>query len=149
MRQKKLQKNFNQFFKKIRGDYYENYSKKDEIVADPKLFLSALLERLKKENRSTNENIKSKIAEIKEEFKKSVTNHLEGVRNNIPLHTGFIVETIVDSIKKDAIVVTDVGNSQMWGRYYFPLNHTESYMQSGVWNAMVEKWKNAQEKKYI
>ncbi|MFL2932446.1 MAG: thiamine pyrophosphate-binding protein [bacterium] len=114
----------------------ENYSKKDEIVADPKLFLSALLERLKKENRSTNEDIKSKIAKIKENFKESVTNHLEGVRNNIPLHTGFIVETIVDSIKKDAIVVTDVGNSQMWGRYYFPLNHTESYMQSGVWNAM-------------
>ena len=114
----------------------ENYSNKDEIVADPKLFLSALLERLQKEEKRTNESIKSEIAKIRNDFKKSVSTHLDGVRDNTPLHTGFIVESIVDIIEKSAIVVTDVGNSQMWGRYYFPLNHTESYMQSGVWNAM-------------
>ncbi len=114
----------------------ENYTRKDEIVADPKLFLEALLERIRGEERPPNEELKRDIAGIRAEYQKSVRAHLDGHREEKPVHPGFIVESIAGAVGPDAIVISDVGNCQMWGRYYLPLTGPESYMQSGVWNAM-------------
>jgi len=114
----------------------ENYSRKDEIVADPKLFLSALLERLRGEERPVNEEVKGELALIRSEFKKAASSYLADGRDDMPLHPGFIVETVGGMIDSDAVVVTDVGNCQMWGRYYIPITNPESFLQSGVWNAM-------------
>ncbi|MDP6278641.1 MAG: thiamine pyrophosphate-binding protein [Nitrospinota bacterium] len=114
----------------------ENYSRKDEIVADPKLFLAALLERLKGESRPGGEEVKREIARIRAEFRESVRTFIDGDRDDVPVHPGFIVETIAKTIAPDAVVVSDVGNCQMWGRYYLPLTNPESFLQSGVWNAM-------------
>ena len=114
----------------------ENYARKDEIVADPKLFLGALLERIRGEERPPNEELKKDIAGIRAEYQKSVRAHLDGHREEKPVHPGFIVESIAGAVAPDAIVISDVGNCQMWGRYYLPLTGPESYMQSGVWNAM-------------
>lgn len=114
----------------------ENYSRKDEIVADPKLFLSALLKRLKGEARPVNEEVKGEIARIRSEFKEAVSAYLDGGRDETPVHPGFIVETVAGMIDLDAVVVSDVGNCQMWGRFYLPITNPESFLQSGVWNAM-------------
>jgi acetolactate synthase-1/2/3 large subunit len=114
----------------------EHYSKKDEIVADPKLFLAALLERVRGEERPPNEALKREIAGIRTEYREAVRAHLDGHRDETPVHPGFIIESIAGVLGPDAIVISDVGNCQMWGRYYLQLDHPESYMQSGVWNAM-------------
>jgi acetolactate synthase-1/2/3 large subunit len=114
----------------------EHYSKKDEFVADPRLFMTLLLERMSKESRPVNEELKSEIARIRTEYRAAVRAHLDDSRDNVPVHPGFIIESIADWVDPDAVVVSDVGNSQMWGRYYLPIKHSESFMQSGVWNAM-------------
>ncbi|MBT4093103.1 MAG: thiamine pyrophosphate-binding protein, partial [Nitrospinaceae bacterium] len=114
----------------------EHYSKKDEFVADPKLFMTLLLERMSKESRPPNEELKSEIARIRTEYRTAVRAHLDGSRDNVPVHPGFIIESIADWVGPDDVVVSDVGNSQMWSRYYIPIHHHESLMQSGVWNAM-------------
>ncbi|MFC1490977.1 thiamine pyrophosphate-binding protein [Nitrospinota bacterium] len=114
----------------------ENYSRKDEIVADPKLFLSALVERLRSEAHPVNEDLKREIARIRTEFKEAVRSHLDGSRSEKPVHPGVILETIGSVIAPDTIVISDVGNCQMWARYYLPITHSESFLQSGVWNAM-------------
>ncbi|MEE9240782.1 MAG: thiamine pyrophosphate-binding protein [bacterium] len=114
----------------------EHYSRKDEIVADPNLFLSALLERVRGEARPVNEELKRSLAETRAEFRESVKKHLEGSHSLKPVHSGFILETIAELVKPDTIVVSDVGNCQMWARYCLPFHNPESFMQSGVWNAM-------------
>jgi thiamine pyrophosphate-dependent acetolactate synthase large subunit-like protein len=114
----------------------EHYSRKDEIAADPKLFLAALLDRVRGEKRPVNEELKKTIAETRAEFRESVKTFLDGSRSLKPVHSGFILETISGILKPDSIVVSDVGNCQMWARYYLPFRNPESFMQSGVWNAM-------------
>jgi thiamine pyrophosphate-dependent acetolactate synthase large subunit-like protein len=91
---------------------------------------------LKGESRSGGEDVKKEIARIRGKFRESVRSHIDGGRDEVPVHPGFIVETIAKTIAPDAVVVSDVGNCQMWGRYYLPLTNPESFMQSGVWNAM-------------
>lgn len=114
----------------------EHYTRKDEIVADPKQFLSALLERVRGEERPANEALKKMLAETRAEFREAAKKFLDGSRSLKPINSGYIVETIASLLKPDSIVVSDVGNCQMWARYYLPYKNPESFMQSGVWNAM-------------
>jgi thiamine pyrophosphate-dependent acetolactate synthase large subunit-like protein len=39
-------------------------------------------------------------------------------------------------LKDDAVVASDVGNCQQWARTFRRITNPESFMQSGVWNAM-------------
>ena len=113
-----------------------NYSGENEIVADPKLFLIALWERLKDRARSTNVELRRELARQKQSLKEELDGLLENHRSSNPIHPGFLVETLASLIKRDAIVVSDVGNCAVWLRNYLPVHTPESHLQSGMWNAM-------------
>ena len=120
-------------FDDARGDAYAG---EDQIVADPKLFLRALLDRLEGESRPADEERKSDIARCKAKLKEHLHAGIKEFRSATPIHPGFLMETLVSVLARDAIVASDVGNCQMWARQYLPINTIESFMQSGVWNAM-------------
>jgi len=114
----------------------ERYRGKDQLVADPKLFLRALLDRLKDEARPVNDGLRREIASKKEMLKNALRSKTESFRSAKPIHPGFLMQTLAGCLKPSSIVVSDVGNCQMFGRYYLPIRTPLSFMQSGVWNAM-------------
>ncbi|MFC1491944.1 thiamine pyrophosphate-binding protein [Nitrospinota bacterium] len=120
-------------FDSAEDDYY---SGENQVVADPKLFLTALLERLEGKSRPADEDLKWDIARHKANLKEHLHSQIEEYGAAKPIHPGFLMETLVSSLTRDAIVVSDVGNCQIWGRYFIPINTRDSYMQSGIWNAM-------------
>ncbi len=112
------------------------YAGEDQIVADPKLFLRALLQRLEGESRPSREGLKSEIARAKAKLKEHLHAQIKEFRSAKPIHPGFLMETLAPLLAHDTIVASDVGNCQMWRRQYLPVRNPESFMQSGVWNAM-------------
>ena len=46
------------------------------------------------------------------------------------------MKALAECVKPDTIISSDVGNCQIFARYYLPLHNDLSFMQSGVWNAM-------------
>lgn len=112
------------------------YSGEDQIVADPKLFLTALLERLDGKSRPVDEERKQDIARGKAKIKEHLHAQIKEFSSAKPIHPGFLMETLASVLPNDAILACDVGNCQVWGRQYLPINNLESFMQSGIWNAM-------------
>ncbi len=112
------------------------YPGEDEVVADPKLFLGALLECLKGKSRPKDEALRREIAERRERFKEELDGLLKDYRSSKPMHPGFVIETLASVIDRDAIVVSDVGNCAVWLRNYLSVNTPESHLQSGMWNSM-------------
>ena len=111
------------------------YAGDDQIVADPKLFLRALLDRLVGEFRPPNEELKLDLTRCKAKLKEHLHAKIQEFRAAKPIHPGFLMETLAPLLAPDVIIASDVGNCQMWGRQYLPVWNPESFMQSGVWNA--------------
>ena len=113
-----------------------NYGDADEIVADPGMFLSALEEHLAEENGRAKDEVRKQIAQGKADLRRQALGVIQGHESETPVHPALLMEKLAAHIKPDAIVVSDVGNCQMFARYYVPLTNQFSFMQSGVWNAM-------------
>ncbi len=113
-----------------------HYGGADQIVADPKMFLRALEERLADESRPVNEGLREEIARGKADLRAQAANVIKGHEGDVPIHPALLMERLAAHVKPDAILVSDVGNCQMFARYYMPLRNPFSFMQSGVWNAM-------------
>lgn len=114
----------------------EHYGGADEIVADPGMFLRALEERLSGESGRADGELRAEIARGKADLRRQALRALEGRERETPIHPALLMERLAARVKPDAIVVSDVGNCQMFARYYLPLRNPFSFMQSGVWNAM-------------
>lgn len=113
-----------------------HYGGADQIVADPKMFLRALEARLAEVRRPVNEELREEIARGKADLRAQAASVVEGHERDAPIHPALLMERIAAHVKPDAILVSDVGNCQMFARYYMPLRNPFSFMQSGVWNAM-------------
>lgn len=112
------------------------YGGADEIVANPGMFLRALEERLSGESGRADGELREEIARGKADLRRQALRVLEGRERETPIHPALLMERLAARVKPDAIVVSDVGNCQMFARYYLPLRNPFSFMQSGVWNAM-------------
>ena len=112
------------------------YEGEDQRVADPKLFLAALLERLRNHQRPRNEALLARLAERKAEVRRALAAHSEPHRNDKPIHPGVLMNAMNAVLDDRTVVASDVGNCQMWARAYRRIATPESFMQSGVWNAM-------------
>jgi acetolactate synthase-1/2/3 large subunit len=108
----------------------------DACVADPKLFLTALLERLGSYQRSRDEALVNRMAAAKAALRASISAQTEPHRNDQPIHPGVLMEAMNKVLGDEAVVASDVGNCQMWARTWRRIATPESFMQSGVWNAM-------------
>ncbi len=112
------------------------YRGEDERVADPKLFLDALLERLGDFRKPSNDALVKTLADAKAAALKDAVAQVEPYRDEKPIHPGVLLDAMRKVLKEDAVVTSDVGNCQQWARSFCPITNPESLMQSGVWNAM-------------
>ena len=112
------------------------YDGEDQCVADPGLFLTALLERLGDYQRPRDEALISRMAGRKATVRRALAAHNEPHRNETPIHPGVLMDAMNAVLDDRAVVASDVGNCQMWARACRRIATPESFMQSGVWNAM-------------
>jgi len=113
-----------------------HYVGEDQRVADPKLFLTALLGRLVDHRRPRNEALIRKVADGKAAIRASLAAQNGPHRNDRPIHPGVLMDAMNAVLDDNAVVASDVGNCQMWARTFRRIMTPESFMQSGVWNAM-------------
>ncbi len=92
------------------------------IVGDAKNILGELLEQLEKIP-DTSEWIK-----VVEDFKKK---HPMKYKNEGKLKPQYIIEQINDITKGDAIIVTEVGQHQMWAAQWYKYIHPRTFISSG------------------
>jgi acetolactate synthase-1/2/3 large subunit len=112
------------------------YEGDDQRVADPKLFLAALLERLGNYQRPRDEARIQSMAARKAVIRASLAAQNEPHRGDQPIYPGILMDAMNAVLDHDAVVASDVGNCQMWARTFRRIATPESFMQSGVWNAM-------------
>jgi acetolactate synthase-1/2/3 large subunit len=112
------------------------YQGEYQRVADPKLFLSALLERLENYQQPRNEALIKQLATGKTAIRRKLAAQNERHKGNKPIHPGLLMEAINAVLDDTAVVASDVGSCQMWARRHRRIARPESFMQSGVWNAM-------------
>jgi acetolactate synthase-1/2/3 large subunit len=112
------------------------YHGEDERVADPKLFLAALLQHLENYQRPRDDALIQQMAERKAAVRRSLAAQNESHHNDNPIHPGILMDAMNAVLDDDAVVASDVGNCQMWARTFRRIATPESFMQSGVWNAM-------------
>lgn len=114
----------------------DRYRGEDECVADPKLFLTALLARLGDYERRRDDALIREMAERKAVIRQSLAAYNEPHRSDQPIDPGVLMDAMNAVLDDDAVVASDVGNCQMWARAFRRIATPESFMQSGVWNAM-------------
>ncbi len=112
------------------------YQGEGEHVADPKLFLTALLERLGSYQRPRDEAHIKQMSQQKAAVRRSLAAQNEPHKNDQPIHPGILMDAMNAVLDDNAVVSSDVGNCQMWARTFRRIVTPESFMQSGVWNAM-------------
>jgi len=112
------------------------YEGEDQRVADPKLFLAALLERLGNYQRPRDEALIRQMADKKAAVRASLAAQNAPHRGDRPIHPGVLMDAMNAVLDDDSVVASDVGNCQMWTRTFRRIANPESFMQSGVWNAM-------------
>jgi thiamine pyrophosphate-dependent acetolactate synthase large subunit-like protein len=112
------------------------YRGEDERVADPKLFLTALLGRLGDYQRPRDEALVRKMADGKAAIRASLAEQGKSHRGERPIYPGVLMDAMNAVLDDKAVVASDVGNCQMWARTFRRIATPESFMQSGVWNAM-------------
>ncbi len=112
------------------------YHGEEQRVADPKLFLAALLERLRNHERPRDEAAIARMAQRKAEARRNLAKQNEPHLADQPIYPGVLMQAMNAVLDDDAIVASDVGNCQMWARTFRRIATPESFMQSGVWNAM-------------
>jgi acetolactate synthase-1/2/3 large subunit len=97
------------------------------VVGDLKKILGAILKKLP---RSTATMWDGEI----EKLKKSDVHH--SAKREKGLHPRFIIEETAKKTGFDAVVVTDVGQHQMWAARYYPVAMPRSFITSGGLGAM-------------
>jgi acetolactate synthase-1/2/3 large subunit len=112
------------------------YRGDDERVADPRLFLDALLARLSDYQRPQNAELIAQMAEGKAAMRRKLADHNAPHRGQKPIHPGVLMDAMNAVLSDDAVVASDVGNCQQWARTFKRISNPEAFMQSGVWNAM-------------
>ena len=112
------------------------YEGENQRVADPKLFLAALLERLGSYQRPRDEARVRSLAERKAAIRASLAAQNAPHKSDKPVYPGILMDAMNAVLDDSAVVASDVGNCQMWARTFRRIATPESFMQSGVWNAM-------------
>ena len=113
-----------------------HYQGDDEQVADPKLFLEALLTRIGDYQRAKDEAKLAKMAAGKAALRDKLAANIAPHMSDNPIYPGVLMDAMNRVLDDRAVVASDVGLCQMWARVFRRIATPESFMQSGVWNAM-------------
>ena len=90
-----------------------------EVIGDAKEILKALLPKLKKQNHS---EWMKQIGEMQKEYPLSYAPGFSGP---------YVVKKIYEKTKGDAIIVTEVGQHQMWAAQYYKYKEPRTFLSSG------------------
>jgi thiamine pyrophosphate-dependent acetolactate synthase large subunit-like protein len=112
------------------------YQGDDQLVCDPKRFLTSLLNHLADYQRPLDDERIRLMAQTKAEVRARLRGEVDAHRNDQPIYPGVLMEALNSVLDDRAILASDVGNCQMWARTFRRIATPESFMQSGVWNAM-------------
>jgi len=109
-----------------------------EAVAacDSRLFLSRLLAHAGEFRRPLDEDLTERIARHKEAFRRGLAQYMAPYENARPIHFGQATQELVSRLNQDAIVVSGVGNHNMWGFLMAPIRKRDSFIQEGFWATM-------------
>jgi acetolactate synthase-1/2/3 large subunit len=58
------------------------------------------------------------------------------VSDDVPVHAATILRTLSDELDGDAIVVSSVGNNNVWASAIMPIRNRASFIQEGMWGTM-------------
>ena len=112
------------------------YRGEDELLADPKRFLKAVADCLGGFHRASDRATLERLAQGKAALRRKLADHNAPHRNEKPIHPGVLMDAMNAVLGDGAVVASDVGNCQQWARAFRRISNPESFMQSGVWNAM-------------
>lgn len=107
-----------------------------QCVADPKLFLAALVARLGNAHKPADQALLARIARMKAAAKTMLAERDAPHRGETPIHPAVLMDAMNALFDDDTVLASDVGNCQMWTRLHRKIANPLSFMQSGVWNAM-------------
>lgn len=106
------------------------------VASDSRLFLSRLLAHADEFRRPIDPSLQERIARHKRAFQRGLALHMAPFEKAQPLHFGWVVKELAARLDKDAIVVSGVGNHNIWGRMMLPVRNRESFIQEGPWGTM-------------
>src|SRR6185503_10039114 len=97
---------------------HDGYEGENQCVADPGLFLGALLERLGSYRRPPDAALQKQMADTKAALRRSIAAEGAPHAKDKPIHPGVVMEAMNAALDDNAVVASDVGNCQMWARTY-------------------------------
>ena len=98
----------------------------------------AVAEALRAEGveRVYDEAMLQQLAQRKSEVRDMLAANVAPHASDNPIYPGLLMQAMNNVLDDQAVVASDVGNCQMWARTFRRIATPESFMQSGVWNAM-------------
>lgn len=99
----------------------KNIPSQASVVGDLKQILQDILRRMP--NKASNE-WDGEVAELKKQVP-------EAHSRKTPLHPRFAIQAVAKALGDKALVVTDVGQHQMWAAQFYPFTQPRSFMTSG------------------
>jgi len=95
------------------------------VVGDAKLVLKDLIKFLKAYKKKTGTAWSKKVSQYKKEFQPFMDH------DDVPLMPQRVIKEIMGVLKKEDIVVTEVGQCQMWAAHYLGRSEPKTFISSG------------------
>ncbi len=106
------------------------------VACDSRRFLSEVLAHASEFNRPLNEDLTERIAQSKEAFQRGLAQYIAPYENVQPVHFGQATKELFSRLDQDAVVVSGVGNHNMWVYLMSQVRKRDSFMQEGFWATM-------------
>jgi acetolactate synthase-1/2/3 large subunit len=106
------------------------------VACDSRLFLSQLLTYADDLRRAVDPSPRARIAQHRQAFQSGLATYMAPFADVQPLHFGRVVQELAARLDKEGIVVSGVGNHNVWGQIMLPIHNRESYIQEGSWGTM-------------
>ena len=108
----------------------------DVVASDSQLFLSRLLAHADEFSRPANHALQARLTKHKKAFKRGLASHMTAFENTKPMHFGRVIQELAARLDRDAVVVSGVGNHNVWGRTFLSACDRDSFIREGAWCTM-------------
>ena len=106
------------------------------VAGDSRLFLSRLLAHADEFRRPADRSLMARIVRRRRAFQRGLTMHLAPFGERRPMHFGRVMQELAERLDRDAIVVSGVGNHNVWPQMTLAIRDRESFIQENAWCTM-------------
>ena len=106
------------------------------VASDSQLFLSRLMAHADEFQRPPEPSSQARLARHREAFRRGLALHLATFEKTEPLHFGRVGQELARRLAQDAIVISGVGNHNVWAHTVLPIRNRESFIQEASWGTM-------------